>query len=121
MKRILVIALLSLPLTAIADHLDVIEFKLAEGCSFSKYMEIVADFNEWGKDYGYNAEVAMPIQSNNLVSLFWLGRSADAATFGKAWDAWRDAGADPKSTPAMLQARFYECSEELGRRGYDLY
>ena len=53
MKRILVIALLSLPLPALADHMDVLEFKLLEGCSFSKYMEIVGDFNDWGKDYEY--------------------------------------------------------------------
>ena len=121
MKRILLIAFLSLPLPALADHMDVIEFNLADGCSFSKYMEIVADFNDWGNDYGYHAEVAMPIQSDNLVSRFWLGRSADAATFGKAWDVWRDAQSDPKSTPAMLQARFDDCSDEIGRRGYDIY
>lgn len=121
MKKFLVSAMLLLPLPAIADHMDVIEFELVEGCSLSKYMEIVGDFNEWGKKYGYNAEVAVPLQSNNLINMFWLSSSANAASFGKTWDAWRDAQDDPSSTPAKLQARFSECSEELGRRGYDIY
>ena len=34
MKRLLITAMLLLPLPAVADHLDVIEFKLLEGCSF---------------------------------------------------------------------------------------
>lgn len=121
MKRLLVIAMLLLPLSALGDHMDVIEFKLVEGCSFSKYMEIVSDFNEWGANYGYNAQVAMPLQSSNLTSMYWLGTSADAATFGKTWDAWRDSLDDPNSKPAMLWARFLECSENLSRRGYDIY
>jgi len=121
MKKILAIALLSLSLPALADHMDVIEFKLLEGCSFSKYMEIVDDFNDWGKEYGYKAEIAVPLQSNNLINMFWLGTTADAASFGKAWDAWRDALDDPNSTPAKLWARFIECEENLGRRGYDIY
>lgn len=121
MKILFVMALLSLPLPALADHMDVIEFKLAEGCSFSKYMDIVSDFNEWGKEYGYNVQVAMPLQSSNLTNMFWLGTSADAATFGKAWDTWRDSLDDPDSKPAMLLERLQECSENLGRRGYDIY
>ncbi len=121
MKKILVAAVFLFPMNAVADHMDVIEFKMRDGCSFDKYMEIVADFNEWGKEYGYNAKIAYPLQSNNLVSMYWLGTSADAATFGKAWDAWRDAQSDMDSVPAKLQARFSECTENLGRRGYDVY
>lgn len=121
MKKIVLIALLTMPLPAFAEHMDVIEFKMLEGCSWNQYMEIVKDFNVWGKKYGYNATVAVPLQSNNLTSMYWLGRSADAATFGKAWDTWRDAQADPDSTPAKLAARFAKCTENLGRRGYDVY
>lgn len=121
MKKLLVAAALLLPLPALAEHMDVIEFKLLEGCSFSKYMEIVADFNAWGETVGYQAQVAVPLQSNNLVSMYWLGTSADAATFGKAWDTWRDAQSNPDSAPAKLQARFAECTDNLGRRGYDVY
>lgn len=121
MKKLLLAACLALPIPTFAEQLDVIEFELLEGCKFSDYMEIVADFNKWGKKYGYNAEVAVPLQSNNLTSMYWLGTSADAATFGKAWDTWRDAQADPDSEPAKLSARFSKCTKNLARRGYDIF
>lgn len=121
MKRLLLAILLCIPFSASAEHMDVIEFKMVEGCSWDKYMQIVEDFNEWGKGYGYNAKVAVPLQNDNLVSYYWLGTSKDAATFGKAWDAWRDGLSDPDSAPAKLWARFLECSENLGRWGYDVY
>lgn len=121
MKKILIAAFLLLPLNAVAEHMDVIEFEMMEGCSVDQYMAIVSDFNKWGEDYGYNAKVAFPVQSNNLTSVYWLGMSANAATFGKAWDAWRDALADADSVPAKLSARFAKCSKNLGRRGYDVF
>ncbi len=121
MKKLIALALLALPLAASADHLDVIEFKLNDGCSFDKYMGVVKDFNVWGAKYGYKAEVLMPIQSQNLVSLFWVGRSKDAAAFGKAWDTWRNELGDPNSGPGKLWPRFLECSTNLSRRGYDTY
>lgn len=101
--------------------MDVIEFKMLDGCSMEKYMAIVSDFNEWGEDYGYNAQIAIPLQSSNLTSYYWLGTSKDAASFGKAWDAWRDGLADDDSGPAKLAARFAECTENVGRRSYDLF
>ncbi|MBT8099496.1 MAG: hypothetical protein KJO82_07080 [Gammaproteobacteria bacterium] len=121
MRKILIAVALLLPLQAIAEHMDVIEFKLQEGCSVSKYMAIVTDFNKWGKSVGYNAKIAVPLQSHNLESWYWLGTSANAAAFGKAWDTWRDALSNAESDPAKLQARFAECSENLGRRSYDVY
>ncbi len=121
MKRLLVSALLLLPLSAFGAHMDVIEFELLEGCSFSKYMEIVGDFNQWGESYGYKAEIAMPLQNENLTSMYWLGTSANAASFGKAWDAWRDALGDSDSEPAKLWMRFQQCSTNLTRHGYDVY
>jgi hypothetical protein len=122
MKRILAVLLLALPMAASADYLDVIEFKLNDGCSFEKYMEIVKDFNtQFGASNGYKAEVLMPIQSQNLVSMYWVGRTKDAAAFGKAWDTWRNALGDPNSVPSKLWARFGACSSNLSRRGYDVY
>ena len=38
MRLCFAMLLLALPMTAAADHLDVIEFQLNEGCSFDKYM-----------------------------------------------------------------------------------
>jgi hypothetical protein len=122
MRVLLAILLLALPVAASADHLDVIEVKLNDGCSFDKYMEIARDFNtQWGVNNGYKAEVLMPIQSHNLVSIFWVGRSKDVASFGKAWDTWRNELANPNSVAAKLWARFTACSTNLARRGYDVY
>jgi len=122
MRKLLFTLLLIAPLGALADHADVIEVTLNEGCDLSTYVAIKDDFNEqWGSKNGYHSEVFVAIQSNNLTSLFWVGRSKNAAAFGKAWDTWRDDLADPDSTASKLWARFLECSTNVGRRGYDLY
>ena len=122
MKRILVILLFALPVSAAADHLDVIEFQLKEGCSFEQYMAIAKDFNsQWGAQNGYKAEVLVPIQSHNLESMYWVGRSQDTAAFGKAWDTWRDELTVPNSVASQLWARFLACSTNLARRGYDVH
>jgi hypothetical protein len=122
MKKILFVVLTILPISAFADHMDVIEVKLNEGCSVPAYVAIKDDFNkQWGAKYGYQSEVLMPIQSNNLISLYWVGRSENAAAFGKAWDQWRDDLADPDSIASKLWARFLDCSTNVGRRSYDIY
>jgi len=122
MRRLIFALLLLLPIGSFADHIDVIEVTLREGCSMSKYLAIKDDFNEqWGAKNGYHSEVLVPIQSNNLTSLFWVGRSDNAAAYGKAWDQWRDDQADPDSIASKLWARFLECSTNVGRRGYDVY
>ena len=120
-KVILASALLAVPMAATADHLDVIEFKLKEGCSMAKYLEIVKDFNTTAGKWGYKADVATPIQSSNMESKYWLGRSKNAETFGKAWDTWRNAQSDANSAESKLSARFGACSTNIGRRGYDTY
>ena len=120
MKKLLFSFLLLLPIGAFAEHVDVIEVTLNEGCSVSTYVAIKNDFNEnWAKEYGYQSEVLVPIQSNNLVSLFWVGRSADAGVFGKAWEQWRADLQDSDSVASKLWARFVECSTNIGRRGYN--
>ena len=120
MKKLLFAFLLLLPIGAFAEHVDVIEVELSEGCSVSTYVAIKSDFNEnWGKEYGYHAEVLVPIQSHNLVSLFWVGRSADAGVFGKAWEQWRADLQDSDSVASKLWARFLECSTNIGRRAYN--
>ena len=122
MKKLLFALLLVLPAGAVADHVDVIEVKLNEGCSLSTYLAIKDDFNEqWAKQYNYHAEVLMPIQSNNLISIFWVGRSANAATFGNAWDQWSSDLMNPDSVASKLWARFLDCGTNVSRRGYDVY
>ena len=122
MKKLLISMLLCVPMIASAEHIDVIKFKLVDGCSFSEYMQITNDFNKWGEKYNYRTEIAVPLQSNDLVTMFWMGRSPNAASFGKAWDAWRDAQADSSSMPAKLQARISECAEpNSARQSFDIY
>jgi hypothetical protein len=121
LTKLIVSAAMIIPFTANAAHMDVIESEFVDGCTVAKLMPIVADFNEWGAAYGYSAEIAVPLQSNNLTNYFWIGTSKNAAAFGAAWDAWRDGQADSKSVPAKLQARFDTCSINLARRSYDLF
>lgn len=121
MKKLIAIALLALPCASLADHLDVIETKLNQGCSLASYLAVVKDFNEWGKAHGYKAEILVPLQRANLETIFWVGRSASAEAFGKAWDAWRDAQSNADSVPAKLNARLDACSTSLNRSGMDTY
>ena len=120
MKKLLALLLFAVPMSAQAGHMDVIQVTLKDGCTAVQYAAIAKDFNEtFGAEHGYSAEIAVPLQSQDLNSVFWLGRSANAAAFGAAWDAWRDGQADPSSVPAKLQARFDKCSTNDARRGYD--
>jgi len=124
MKMILALALIliALPLAAQADHMDVIQVTLKDGCTPAQYAAIAKDFNEtWGKEHGYHTEIAVPLQSQDLTSVFWIGRTANATAFGAAWDAWRDALPDATTTAAKLQVRFDKCSTNDSRRSYDLY
>lgn len=122
MRKVLCLLIMILPAAALAGHGDVIEVELKDGCSFETYLAIKDDFNTlWGSKNGYKAEVFMPVHSDNLTSVYWVGRSANTAAFGKAWDQWvKDLG-DPDSTAAKLWARFLECSTNVSRVGYDVY
>jgi hypothetical protein len=121
-RRLLTIAMLLVPIAASAEHLDVIQGKLMEGCTLEKYVTIKNDFNEqWGRSHGYLAEVASPVQSNDLASVFWIGRTASAEAFGRAWDTWRTEIADSKSVAGKLDARFNKCVTNEARRGYDVH
>jgi hypothetical protein len=80
------------------------------------------EFNDqWGKKNGYHAEILTPIHSHDLKSVYWIGRSAGAQAFGKAWDTWQKEATDANSVAAKLQAKFAECSMEVSRRGYDIH
>lgn len=89
MKKFLILALAmaSTSTAANAEHWDVIGVKINNGCSVEKYLQIKDDFNKWGTKHGYQASVLMPLQSNELTTLWWIGKSENAAAFGAAWDA----------------------------------
>lgn len=121
-KKTILSILLCFPLSGFAaSHMDVIRMTLNEGCSLGDLLAVRDDFNVWGAEYGYQSRIAMPIQGEDLNKLYWIGESADAATFGAAWDTWRDALSDPESVPAKLWARFQACSTNQERWGYDVY
>lgn len=118
MKKFLAAILILSASAAQAGHLDVISFTLKDGCSLEQYIEIVDDFNDWGEAHGYQAEIAAPMFSENMDTHYWLGRSADNETFGKAYDAWQAGQADADSVPSRLNARFGECTTNMTRRAY---
>ena len=120
MKKLIAAALLLAPVAASAEHVDVIEFKLTN-CTMSEYLVIVRDFNAYAKGLGYQAEIAVKLYHPEPGTHIWLGRSASARTFGKAWDTYRAALSDPASVPYKLKQRFAACDQIVSRRSYDLY
>lgn len=121
MRKWLLCLAVMLPFGVHADFMEVIEVRLKDDCAFADYLQIVQDFNAWARERGYETEIAAPLHSDDVKSLYWMGRTRDAATFGEAWDAWRAALGDPDSEPAKLSARFGECVTNLSRRSYDVY
>lgn len=117
MKKLLFCAIFCLPALSWADHIDVIPATLIDGCSVADYLAIVSDFNEdWGSKHGYQVEVLVPFQGDDMNTLYWLGRSENTAAFGAAHDAWSANVGNPDSTEGKLMARFIECSEPFDRR-----
>ena len=104
-----------------AEYFDVIAMQMKPSCTLQKFRGVIGDFNKWGAKYGYSAKFAVPVQDQDLTTSFWVGTTKNAATFGAAWDAWRDGQADGNSVPAKLQARFNECVTNKIRSGYDVY
>ncbi len=122
MRRLMLLAILVVPLTASAEYLDVIQGKLKDKCTLQSYVAIMNDFNEqWGKSHGYQAQIADPVQSSDIGSVFWVGHTASAEAWGRAWDTWRGELSDPKSVASKLNNRLEKCATTDGRRGYDMY
>jgi hypothetical protein len=122
MKKLMLLFVLAFPIAAQADHVDVIAAKLNPGCDVAKYLQIVQDFRaQWADARGYRVEILFPLQSRDLGTFFWVGRSANAEAFGKGLDAWTAAQADSNSAPAKLMARFRECSTSESRAAFKTY
>ena len=122
MKKIIGAMLFFVASASHAGHLDVISFTLSEDCSLTTYLEIVDDFNAWAEPRGYQTEIAVPAFNSNLETIYWLGRSANAEVFGKAFDAWYSALSNGGSVPAQLAARFGACTNgNDARNAYRTY
>ncbi|MDH3285521.1 MAG: hypothetical protein OEQ13_12345 [Acidobacteriota bacterium] len=83
MRKLLAVLILLAPASVLAaGHADVIKVELKEDCAVATFLTIKDDFNaNWGKNNGYRAEVFVPVQSDDLYSIYWVGRSANAAAF----------------------------------------
>ncbi len=112
------LAILWLSPTASAEHWDVIQSKLTDGCTMQKYMAIVKDFNAYYQDKGYQAEILVPLHAEEQGSFFWIGRSASASAFGKAYDHWVMELPKEGSTVSQLSTRFQDCSDLVSRQSY---
>ena len=122
MKKLMLLFVLAFPMASHADYLDVIAMKMTGACSMSKYLQAVKDFNEqWGKSHGYRSEILAPLQSEDAKVFYWVGRTANAETFGKGLDEWNRGLADENSLSAKLMARFAECSTILSRSSFATY
>jgi hypothetical protein len=120
MKKLIALLALVFPFAASADYVDVIASKLNPGCSMTKYLQIVKDFNaQWANAHAYKVEILTPLQSRDVATFYWIGRAANAEAFGKGLDAWVAAQADSNSAPAKLMARFNECATGESRSGYN--
>ena len=122
MKKLIALIVFVFPIVSHADYVDVISAKLNPGCTMQKYLQIVKDFNEqWAAARGYKVEILVPMQSRDLATIYWVGRSPNAEAFGKGLDAWTAAQSDPESAPAKLMARFRECTTSESRAAYKTY
>jgi hypothetical protein len=122
MKKLIALSLLAIPAISFADYVDVIAGKFNPGCNMAAYLPIVKDFNEtWGKEYGYKAEILVPVQSRDLSTFYWVGRVSNGVAFGKGMDAWVAGMSDPNSVPAKLMARIRACVTNESRSGYLTY
>jgi len=57
-----------------------------------------------------------------MSTVFWVGRSKNAAALRAAFDAWNEGIQDPESVAGNLNARFIDCPEPWeARLSYILY
>jgi hypothetical protein len=77
------------------------------------------DFNTYYKDRGYQTEILLPLHSDQVGTLFWVGRSPNAETFGRAYDHWQAEVVKDGSTVSRLSERFGKCTTGVSRFSYE--
>jgi hypothetical protein len=119
MKKTMALLLLAVPAVACADYVDVLSAKPKEGCSVATLQLIVKDFNEtWAKEGTYKAELLVPMMSQDVNTVYWVGRTKDAETFGKGLERWRREAMDANSVAGKLSARMSQCVNWGSRGGF---
>ncbi len=101
-----------------ADMWDVLEITLSEKCTVEKYLKLVDDFNEYYKDKGYQAEILLPLHTQNQAAIFWIGRTKNSEDFGKAYDHWLAGQAQDGSAVDKLSDRFADCGTTTSRSSF---
>ncbi len=120
-KRLLFFAIsaaLCWSMTAKAEMWDVLEITLSEKCTVEKYLKLVDDFNEYYKDKGYQAEILLPLHTENQAAIFWIGRTKNSEDFGKAYDHWLAGQAQDGSAVDKLSDRFADCGTTTSRSSF---
>ena len=102
-----------------ADYLDVITTRLGD-CSQEKYLELVDEFRGVMKSqkYSYMVEIAIPLINDQMDVVFWIGRTADFATFGQEYSRWEKAVATGGTPEAKMNDKLNSCGENLTRSGH---
>jgi len=119
MKKTIALLLLAVPAVACADYVDVLSAKLKDGCSVATLQLIVKDFNEtWAKEGTYKAELLVPMLSQDVHTLYWVGRVKNAEAFGSGLERWRREAMDANSVAGKLNARMNQCVNWGSRGGF---
>ena len=107
-----------LSMVAKAEMWDVLEITLSEKCTVEKYLKIVDDFNQYYKDKGYQAEILLPLHTENQAAIFWIGRTKNSEDFGKAYDHWLAGQTQDGSGVDKLSDRFADCGTTTSRSSF---
>jgi hypothetical protein len=122
MRKLIATLLLIVPTAAFADYVDVLSAKLNPGCSVSTMRQIVKDFNEtWAKEGVYKAELLVPLMSQDVGTIYWVGRIKDAEAFGGGLERWNKEASDPNSVAGKLAARMGQCVTWGSRGGFTTF
>lgn len=122
MKKLIALMLLAVPAVSHADYVDVLSARLKDGCSVATFQQIVKDFNAtWAKEGVYKAELLVPMMSQDVGTLYWVGRIKDAEAFGSGLERWMKEAADPNSVAGKLAGRLNQCVTWGSRGGFTTF
>ena len=103
-----------------ADYLDVITIRLTPECPLDRYMSVVKEFRSVIErlDYKYTVEISVPLMSNELDVIYWIGREPDLTTFGAETDRWEGEVAKGGTPEATIDKKLDACGENVSRSGH---
>jgi hypothetical protein len=122
MRKLIASLLLIVPSVACADYVDVLSGQLKDGCNVSTLSQIVKDFNAtWAKEGVYKAELLVPMMSQDLGTVYWVGRIKNAEAFGAGLERWMKEIADTDSVAGKLYTRLQQCVAFGSRGGFTTF